>query len=105
MYGKGDTYVASLRQRLWLTDRGAWTVFAFGIAAMFVVFWVSLVFEGYGDTVADILHRARLRAAMLFAAAALAISGPLFATISQRNNCRTSRHSEKKSKFVGLEEL
>jgi len=70
---------------------------------MFVVLYVTLVCGGYGDTVADLLNRARLRTAMFFAAAALAISGPLLAAIGQLIACRTWRPSEEKQRFVGLD--
>jgi len=92
--------MVSVQPRLWLTDRIAWVIFASGVAVMFWVLYVWLVSGGYEDTVAHLLDRARLRTAMFFAAAALAISGPVAAAIGQwiaRRAWRLWRKSQRSS--------
>jgi hypothetical protein len=72
---------------------------------MFGVLYVALMFGGYGSTVAELTERARLRAVALFAAAGVAISGPLAVTIRQRVAGRAGVPSRRKSKSPSLEEL
>ena len=95
--------MAWVQRRLWLSDRIAWVIFAAGVAAMFGVLYVSLAFEGYGDTIAALLDRARLQTSIFLGMAAIAISGPLIATIGHLIACRARRPSAQKKKFVDLD--
>jgi hypothetical protein len=95
----------SVKPRLWITDRIAWAILASGVAMMFGVLYVSFVFGGYGDTVGQMMDRARLRTAVFLAAAAFAISGPLVATIGTWIAGHACAPLDKKSKVSGLEDL
>jgi hypothetical protein len=99
----GDICMVLVQPRLWLSDRIAWIIFAAGVAAMFGVLYVSLAFGGYEDTFADWLDRARLRTSIFFGMAAMAISGPLMATIGHLIACRAWRPSAQNKKFVDLD--
>ena len=92
----------SRSQRL---DSVAWAIFATGLVMIFADVYASLVFGGYGDTVAQLLQRGAIRVAVLFAAGAFAISGPMAIVIVQGISWRASHPSKNWAKGAGLEEL
>jgi uncharacterized membrane protein YdcZ (DUF606 family) len=87
-----------------LSDRAAWAIFATGVGAMLVVFYVALEYGDYGDTTRMLLERRRLLTNIFFAVAGLAISGPLAASFG---TCIASarRSTGKKQKAIGFGDL
>jgi hypothetical protein len=91
--------------RPWYSDdRVAWAVYAFGLIAMFGVFWTSVVFEGSGDIPVQ-LERGRLLGTLLFAAGAFAVSGPVAVAIVQFSIGRVACRTVKKPKVARFEDL
>jgi hypothetical protein len=95
----------SARPRSRLSDRAAWAIFATGVGAMLVVFYVASEFGDYGDTTPMLLERRRLLGRIFFAVAAFAISGPLTASFGTWIASRLGRYSGKKQKAIGLADL
>jgi hypothetical protein len=91
--------------RSWYSDdRVAWAVYAVGLIAMFGVLWASVVFEASGDIRVQ-LERGRLLGKLLFAAGAIAVSGPVAVAIIQLTIGRVAWLTEKKPKVAGFEDL
>jgi hypothetical protein len=86
-------------------DSIARAIFATGLTMMFGVLYVSLVFGGHKDTVAQLLESGAHRVAALFAAGALAISGPMAVVIVQGIAWWMGHPSKDRSKGAWLEEL
>jgi hypothetical protein len=90
--------------RSWPSDRAAWAIYATGIAAMFAVFYVSLVWGDYG-VISEHWERSRARLIMFLAAAGFALSGPFAATVGQAFAHLAMRSSGKEPKPVGFEDF
>ncbi len=88
-----------------LSDRTAWAIFATGVGAMLVVFYVAVEYGDYGDTTRVLLERRRLLGRIFFAVAAFAISGPLTASFGTWIASRPGKYSGKKQKAIGLGDL
>jgi ABC-type amino acid transport system permease subunit len=84
-----------------LSDPAAWGIFASGIAVLVVAAYVIIVFEN----VAAIYERRGVFQFMFFAASALALSGPMVATIGQLFPSTALTISRKTPKATGLEDL
>jgi hypothetical protein len=95
----------SARRRLRLSDRTAWAIFATGVGAMLIVFYLALEYDDYGDTTPMLLERRRLLGRIFFAVGAFAISGPLLASFGTWIASRPGRYSGKKQKAIGLGDL
>jgi hypothetical protein len=95
----------SARRRTRLSDRAAWAMFATGVGAMLVVFYVALEYGDYGDSTRMLLERRRLLSRIFFAVAAFAVSGPLTASFGTVIASWPRRYSGKKQKPIGLGDL
>jgi hypothetical protein len=101
----GGSDVEPIRTRIWHDDRAAWMIFATGITGMIGVLVISLAFAGHGATLAELKAWSLIRVSMLLAAAVLAVSGPLIATIGQLAFGKPDSSTKKKPKKWDLDDL